>query len=63
MKIPEDFWEQLAKDKKAEEFFKSLNRANIYAIGWRLQTAKQSEIRTKRMNQLLEMLKRGEKLH
>ena len=63
MKIPEVFLEQLEKDKKAEEFFKTLDRANTYAIGWRLQTAKRPETRIKRMNQLLEMLKRGEKLH
>jgi len=63
MKVPDDFLTELAKDKKAEEFFQSLNRANTYAIAWRLQTAHKPETRAKRMEKLLEMLKRGEKLH
>jgi len=63
MQIPEDFLQELAKDKKAEEFFKTLNRANTYAIAWRLQTAHKQETRAKRMEKILEMLKRGEKLH
>ena len=63
MRIPEDFLHELAKDKKVEEFFKTLNRANTYAIAWRLQTAHNPETRAKRMEKILEMLKRGEKLH
>ena len=63
MQMPEDFLRELAQDKKAEEFFKMLNRANTYAIAWRLQTAKKPETRAKRMKKLLDMLKRGEKLY
>ncbi len=63
MKVPQDFLKELAKDKKAQEFFSTLNRANTFAIGWRLQTAKKPEIRAKRMEKLLEMMKRREKLH
>ena len=63
MKMPEDFMRELAKDKKAEEFFKTLNRANTYAIAWRLQTAHKPETRATRMKKILDMLKRGEKLH
>lgn len=63
MQVPDDFVEELAKDKNALEFFHSLNRANTYAIAWRLQTAKKPETREKRKKQLLEMLKRGKKLH
>lgn len=63
MQVPEDFLKELAKDKKAEDFFKTLNRANTYAIAFRLQTAKKPETRAKRMEKLLEMLKNGEKLH
>ncbi|HVA96329.1 MAG TPA: YdeI/OmpD-associated family protein [Candidatus Acidoferrales bacterium] len=63
MEVPEDFLKELAKDKKAEEFFRSLNRANTYAIAWRLQTAKKPETRKKRMEILLGMMKKGEKLH
>lgn len=63
MQIPEDFLRELAKNNKAQRFFETLNRANRYAIGWRLQTAKKPETRGKRMKALLQMLARGEKLH
>src|SRR6185437_3384541 len=55
MQVPEDFLKELAKDKKAEEFFKTLNRANTYAIAFRLQTAKKPEVRAKRMEKILAM--------
>ena len=63
MQVPDDFLKELAKDKKAKAFFETLNKANTYAIAWRLQTAKKPETRAKRMQAILEMLKRGEKLH
>ncbi|MEO7522441.1 MAG: YdeI/OmpD-associated family protein [Ferruginibacter sp.] len=63
MVIPADFLKQLAKHKKAETFFKTLNRTNVYAIGWRLQTARKPETREKRMKAILEMLNKGEKFH
>jgi uncharacterized protein YdeI (YjbR/CyaY-like superfamily) len=63
MQIPKDFLEELSKDEKAEDFFKTLTKANIYAISWRLQTAKKPETREKRMKTILAMLAKGEKLH
>ncbi len=63
MQVPEDLLRELAKNKKAQKFFETLNRADLYAIGWRLQTAKKPETREKRMKALLQMLARGEKLH
>jgi len=63
MQVPEDFLKALSKDKKAQAFFETLNKANTYAIAWRLQTAKKPETRAKRMQAILKMLKRGEKLH
>ncbi len=42
MTIPDDFLQELAKNKKAYDFFKTLNKSNIFAIGWRLQTAKKN---------------------
>lgn len=61
--IPADFLEALSKDQKAKEFFDGLNRANLYAIAYRLQTAKKPETREKRMRAILAMLARGEKFH
>jgi uncharacterized protein YdeI (YjbR/CyaY-like superfamily) len=63
MLVPEDFLKELAKDKKALGFFKELNKANTYAIAWRLQTATKPEIRERRMKSLLAMLAQQQKLH
>lgn len=63
MKVPNDFLKELKKNKKAKAFFNTLNKANLYGIAWRLQTAKKPETREKRMKTLLEMLAKGEKLH
>jgi uncharacterized protein YdeI (YjbR/CyaY-like superfamily) len=63
MNMPEDFLKELSRNKKAQKFFESLNRANLYSIHWRLQTAKKPETRQKRMRTILEMLERGEKFH
>ena len=62
-KPPEDFLKALGKDKKAKAFFGTLNRANVYAIVYRLQTAKKPETRARRMEVILAMLGRGEKFH
>lgn len=60
---PEDFLKALAKSKKAKAFFDTLNKANVYAIVYRLQTAKKPETRERRMKLILAMLERGEKFH
>jgi len=63
MVIPADFLQALSRNPKAQKFFKTLNKTNVYAIAWRLQTAKKPETRERRMKQILEMLEKGEKLH
>lgn len=60
---PEDFLAELEKNKKAKAFFETLNKANVYSIVYRIQTAKKPETRRKRMKAILEMLVRGEKFH
>jgi uncharacterized protein YdeI (YjbR/CyaY-like superfamily) len=60
---PEDFMAALARNRKARLFFRTLNKANVYAIVYRLQTAKKPETRARRMNMIVEMLERGEKFH
>ena len=60
---PEDFLAALGRNQKARAFFNSLNRANVYAIVYRLQTAKKPETRLRRMKNILAMLARGEKFH
>ena len=61
--VPEDFLKALAQDKKAKSFFETLNKANVYSIVYRLETAKKPETRERRMRTILEMMSRGEKFH
>ena len=61
--VPPEFVKELARNIKAKQFFSTLNRANLYAIAYRLQTAKRPETRTKRIKLIIEMLARGEKFH
>jgi uncharacterized protein YdeI (YjbR/CyaY-like superfamily) len=63
MQVPEDFLREVKKDKKAYAFFKGLNKANTYAIAWRLHTAKKPETRARRMETILAMLAREEAIH
>ncbi len=61
--LPVDFMREVNKNRKAKVFLETLNRVNVYAIIYRLQTAKKPETRQKRINQFVEMLSKGEKLH
>lgn len=63
MSIPDDFMQELSKNKKAHEFYKTLNKANLFSIVFRLQTAKKTETRQKRMELILDMLLKGQKFH
>lgn len=63
MTIPEDFLVELGKNKKAEDFFKALNKTNLFSIGFRIQTAKKQETREKRIKAIIEKLAKGEKFH
>src|SRR5450631_126999 len=56
---PEDFLKELEKDKKARAFFETLNKANVYSIVYRLDTAKKPETREKRMQMILAMMAQG----
>jgi uncharacterized protein YdeI (YjbR/CyaY-like superfamily) len=63
MTMPEDFLKELSRNQKALRFFGTLNKANTYAIAWRLQTAKKPETRGKRMKAIIGMLASGKPLH
>ncbi len=62
-KIPEDFLVELDKNPKAKEFFRTLNKANVYAFSWRIQTANKPETRNAKIKKFIQMLNRREKLH
>jgi uncharacterized protein YdeI (YjbR/CyaY-like superfamily) len=61
--VPAELEAALAKNARAAAFFATLNAANRYAIVWRVQTAKKAETRARRVEQLVDMLARHEKLH
>jgi uncharacterized protein YdeI (YjbR/CyaY-like superfamily) len=46
-----------------KQFYATLNKANLYSIAYRLQTAKRSETKIKRIKLIVDMLARGEKFH
>jgi uncharacterized protein YdeI (YjbR/CyaY-like superfamily) len=63
MVIPEDFLEELRKNRPAKEFFETLDRRNLFAIYHRLQTARRVETRKKRIRDMVVQLARGEAFH
>ena len=61
--VPPEFIKELSRNAKAKQFYATLNKANLYAIAYRLQTAKRLETKVKRIKLIVEMLARGEKFH
>ncbi|TGL21461.1 bacteriocin-protection protein, YdeI/OmpD-associated family [Leptospira bourretii] len=62
MSVPDDFLLELNKNKEAEEFFKGLNKTNLFSIGFRIHTAKKTETRVKRIKEIIKKLADGEKI-
>lgn len=60
MVVPADFLQALEENPPAKAFFATLNKSAVFAIGWRLTTAKQPATRQRRLAALLAMLERGE---
>lgn len=63
MVIPDDFLAALQGNPDAKRFFDTLNRANLFTIYHRLQTAKKVETRNKRMALIIAQLARGVAFH
>jgi uncharacterized protein YdeI (YjbR/CyaY-like superfamily) len=61
--VPSDFEAALDANPRASSFFKTLDRANRYAILWRIQTVKKAETRARKIEHFIGMLERGEKIH
>ena len=61
--VPPDLQAALDAQPEARNFFAQLDGANRYAVLWRVQTAKRAETRARRIEALVEMLARGEKIH
>jgi uncharacterized protein YdeI (YjbR/CyaY-like superfamily) len=60
---PDDFILALSKNIRANEFFKTLDKHNLYAIYYRIQSAKKPETRENRIKMIIAMLEKGLKLH
>lgn len=61
--VPADLQAALDARPEARSFFAQLDGANRYAVLWRIQTARRPETRSRRIDALVEMLARGEKIH
>ena len=61
--VPSDFQAALDVNPRAAAFFKTLDRANRYAVLWRIQTVKKAETRARKIREFIGMLEREEKIH
>ena len=61
--VPADLAAALAQNPRARAFFDKLDRANRYAILWRVQNAKKPETRARRIDQFVELCAAGKTLH
>jgi len=61
--IPDDLAAALAARPEARSFFEQIDRTNRYAVLWRVMTAKTPRTRAARIEKLVAMLARGEKIH
>ena len=63
MEMPEDLATALSADPRAKAMFETLRNANRYAILYRIGNAKEPETRSRRIDQFVKMLARGEPIH
>ncbi len=61
--VPDDLRTALEMNPAAKAFFDTLDKTNRYAILWRIQTVKRAETRARKVEQFVEMLARGERIH
>jgi uncharacterized protein YdeI (YjbR/CyaY-like superfamily) len=61
--IPHDLAAALQSDEAAKQFFETLDRANCYAIIYRVGEAKRPETRANRIEKFVQMLARRETIH
>ena len=61
--VSPDFQAALDARPRARDFFQSLDRANRYAVLFRIQTVKMPETRVRKIREFVEMLERNERIH
>jgi uncharacterized protein YdeI (YjbR/CyaY-like superfamily) len=63
MQVPEDLEAALAAEPRAREMFALLTSQNRYSVLLRIEAAKRSDTRARRIEQFVAMLARGETVH
>ena len=63
MTVPDDLTAALARNRKARDFFETIDRTNRYAILYRINDAKRPETRRARIEQFVAMLAEHRTLH
>jgi uncharacterized protein YdeI (YjbR/CyaY-like superfamily) len=63
IEMPPDLARALAAEPRAQAMFEILTSQNRYAVLYRIDTAKRSTTRARRIEQYVEMLSRGETIH
>ncbi len=63
MTMPKEFIELVKTNKKAWEFYQTLNKTNIYAIAVQITTAKKAVTKQRRIEKYFQMMKDGTKLY
>jgi uncharacterized protein YdeI (YjbR/CyaY-like superfamily) len=61
--VPADLATALAAEPRAKANFEILSSQNRYAVLYRIHSAKRSDTRTRRIEDFVAMLARGETLH
>ena len=61
--VPPDLAAAFEATPEAHAFFSRLDGVNRYAVLWRVQTARTPQTRSRRIETLVAMLARGEKIH
>jgi uncharacterized protein YdeI (YjbR/CyaY-like superfamily) len=61
--VPADFQKALDANPEARDFFRTLDRANRYAVLFRIQTVKEPETRLRKIIEFVYMLKKHESIH
>lgn len=61
--VPDDLQAALDANPEAREFFRSLDKANRYAVLFRIQTVKKAATRAARIHQFVKMLATKERIH
>ena len=61
--VPEDLQQALDANPTAAEFFAQLDKANRYAVLYRVQEPKRAETRAKRIEKFVAMLEKHETIH